>query len=49
MLTHKISVKLGLANGSTGTLTAIVYDDNASANGVPVYIFVKMDGYKGPT
>lgn len=49
MLTHNISVKLGLANGFTGTVAKIVYDDNSSANGVPVYVLVKFVGYKGPS
>lgn len=45
MLTHNVCVEKGLANGSTGSITGIVYGEQCIE--IPAYILIKIDDYKG--
>jgi ATP-dependent DNA helicase PIF1 len=49
VLESNICPEVGLANGSTGTIKDIVYDDDKLAPNLPAYCWVEMDDYSGPT
>jgi ATP-dependent exoDNAse (exonuclease V) alpha subunit len=49
VLESNLCPEVGLANGSTGFIKDIVYDDDKLAPNLPVYCWVEMDDYSGPT
>lgn len=48
MLTRNLWINKGLCNGSRGIVQHIVYDNNYTANSLPIAVVVKFDSYKGP-
>jgi ATP-dependent DNA helicase PIF1 len=48
MLLANISTKLGLVNGSLGTVVDIIYGTNERPPGLPFAVMVRFDNYAGP-
>ena len=48
MLTNNTWVKGGLANGTLGTVQAVVYNEMKTTSEAPDFIMVQFDGYNGP-
>jgi len=49
VLEMNLAPELGLANGCTGTVKEIVYGDSQKAPNLPLYCWVEIDEYTGPT
>ena len=49
VLEMNLASEIGLANGSTGIIKEIVYEESQKAPELPKFCWVEMDDYSGPT
>ena len=49
MLTMNLWPKVGLCNGATGEIVAIIYEDGQQPPDLPIAVIVKFDDYQGPS